>query len=351
MACKQTIQQVLVLLDTACAGVCSDTIISDFLCTSVNSMSGGGECDPIILMDYLANTMYMDDPEFFMDHGDYYFGSGTEFNKLFNKFEKLGLDDYGVKGGIMDYIEGDKYFDNECDAFKLCKPPSSKGPSSYSSYSYAAQMAKFDFSNSFDGYSYDEVVLDRRLQHHVFQNSEAVDNLDFKVHSHFCNDGSENCDGSQDADKKLSLTNFTRTSDAADTPGDYAETLIRRLSTSIDPTTPAVKVSVLTRICDQVKDSYKEDNFMRDLLPMVGKQLLRYTEAWNHVPDFLPVHPHCDADFEESLVRDAIKIEAPNDENQDTISCPSPSISQQASQMKSLDKTWRRSLAGVFWEG
>merc|ERR1711865_656073 len=227
MACKQTIQQVLVLLDTACAGVCSDTIISDFLCTSVNSMSGGGECDPIILMDYLANTMYMDDPDFFMANGDSYFGSGTEFSKLFKHFEDLGLDDYGVKGGLMDYIEGDKYFDNECDAFKLCKGPS-KGPSSYSSYSYAAQMKKFEFSNSFDGYSYsydEEVVVDRRLQHHVFQNSEAVDNLDFSVHSPFCNDGSESCDGSQDADKKLSLTNFTRTRrpDAADTPGDYAE--------------------------------------------------------------------------------------------------------------------------------
>jgi len=331
MACKQTMTQVLSLLDTACAGVCSDTIISDYLCESVHSMSGGGNCDPIMLMEYLADTMFMDGDMFM--HSDSYFGSGSPFDEMFDHFQDLGFKGYDPSK--MDQLMSGKdgLVDNEMGGHAM---------GGYGGMKY--------MNDYYDDIFWSKSSNSRRLQH-VFHNRDSVDNLDVTIKSHFCNDASETCG----SDKKLHLTHYGITHkdddpNEDDDPGDYAEKRIRHLSKSIDPT-PAVRVSILTRICDQVEDLKKEDNFMRELLPMVGNRLIEYATAWKTVPVHLPIHPHCDADFEESLVRDAIKIEAPNDEDQLGISCPAPQISAQSSQMRSLDKSWHRALASVFWEG
>merc|ERR1711865_788306 len=89
---------------------------------------------------------------------------------------------------------------------------------------------------------------------------------------------------------------------------------------------------------------------MMNLLPLIGKQLQNYRRAWEERP-VLPVAPICDADFEESLVRDAIKIaKVDTDENDITGSCPDPEEIR-SQQMRFLNDNWVKGIASFFWKG
>merc|ERR1711865_613317 len=96
--CRVQMGKVLSLLETACTGKCSDTIISDYLCSSVQTMSGGGACAPLDLMHYLADTMYMGEGNNY-DAGAYYGGMG-HFGDI-------------VRGWDLDAYDGSAWYNNE----------------------------------------------------------------------------------------------------------------------------------------------------------------------------------------------------------------------------------------------
>jgi len=272
------------------------------------------------------------------------------------------------------------------------------------------------------------IYYGRRLGEVVFQNSDAMDALHLEVVTHFCMNADDtpgkdvnfanavgNCNG--DATKKLPIMDYAQTkrdgpladdgsvmSEEAfmktsygytsrdsncdsgdciqagddDYREDYAKKLIKKLATDIALPDDGVKVSALTRICDQVAD-YGGDQYewgnqdlkacagkgplwvddddqgtpctmMMNLLPLIGKQLQNYRRAWEG-RTVLPVAPICDADFEESLVRDAIKIaKVDTDENDITGSCPDPEEIR-SMQMRFLDDNWVKGIASFFWKG
>jgi len=326
-ACRVQMAQVLQLLETACTGKCSDTIISDYLCSSVQTMSGGGACAPLDLMHYLADTMYMGEGNNY-DAGAYYGGMG-HFGDI-------------VRGWDLDAYDGSAWYNNE-----LVQNDMFQDAGGY--YGYTTGYNGY-YDNTGSDYGSGVTMYNRKLAE-IFPHVESIDNLDFGVTSHFCLNNSTNCNNEEIA--LTDFTDFTLTdqadnAEAVDNLTIYAKKLILRLSESIDPK-PVVRVSILTRICDQVAELSDKDTYMTELLPMVGEQLNRYATAWDHKAGVLPIHPHCDADFEESLVRDAIKIEATDDSNQTSISCPPPVISNQVLQMRSLNGKWQQSFAKLFW--
>merc|ERR1711865_516169 len=109
--CRVQMGKVLSLLETACSGTCSDTIISDYLCSSVQTMSGGGNCDHIDLMHYIVDNMQVTGNEY----GSYYGDSG-----MFNQVAEI-LNDMEFwmtyEGSSQSWLGNDGYVNNEMDPF------------------------------------------------------------------------------------------------------------------------------------------------------------------------------------------------------------------------------------------
>merc|ERR1712070_101129 len=103
----------------------------------------------------------------------------------------------------------------------------------------------------------------------------------------------------------------------------------------------ATTASVLSKFLGEIVDS--EDSWMKRVEVMVARNVKAISLAWADIG--VPVSVTCDPDFEESAVRDALKLVTTND------GCPGPIAQIDSSQARFLNAAWKGGFASSIWSG
>merc|ERR1711998_426677 len=103
----------------------------------------------------------------------------------------------------------------------------------------------------------------------------------------------------------------------------------------------ATTASVLSKFLGEIMDS--DDSWMKRVTAMVAKNVKRISLAWEDIG--VPVSVTCDPDFEESAVRDALKLVTTSD------GCPGPIAQIDSSQARFLNAAWKGGFASSIWSG
>merc|ERR1711988_397752 len=115
--------------------------------------------------------------------------------------------------------------------------------------------------------------------------------------------------------KKYSLTDFAGND-------DYDEALLLLEAVENATVTPGVD-TILSGMLTELTDATCEDSFVISATTMIARRAADVQFAWDSVG--VPVSVTCDPDFEESVVRDAVKVaKPPTRSGGDDTSCPPP---------------------------
>jgi hypothetical protein len=282
-------------LNAACTGKCDDSIIGSYLCTAATSgMSGQASCSTLDAVSYMVS---------YLPFGMYdamYGASGY----------------YGYYGSTLSSM-----------AYKTGV-----------SLGYGASAFNYDDS-CYSGYG-------RRLSH------------DGKGSSGKGSSGSGSCYGrrlSGMASRRLSDTGNRRLAEvykasewgspsfktAVEFKPDFegGEDLVTALKTGV--VADATTASVLSKFLGEIVDS--EDSWMKRVEVMVARNVKAISLAWADLG--VPVSVTCDPDFEESTVRDALKLVTTSD------GCPGPIAQIDSSQARFLNAAWKGGFASSIWSG
>merc|ERR1712070_285868 len=280
--CRTQMKDLFKALNAACTGKCDDSIIGEYLCTAATSgMSGQASCSTLDQLSYLVG---------YLPFGMYdatYGASGY----------------YGYYGSTMSLI-----------AYKTGI-----------SLGYGASAFKVGGS---DCYYYGS--CGRRLS------NEAPLGPSFPLGG-LSNTGNRRLAEVYKATPWGANPSFITTVSFDETLAGATALLVALEDGVVIDTT----ASVLSKFLGEIVDS--KDSWMKRVEVMVARNVKAILMAWLDLG--VPVSVTCDPDFEESAVRDALKLVTTSD------GCPGPIAQIDSSQARFLNAAWKGGFASSIWSG
>jgi hypothetical protein len=305
--CRTQTTALFAALNTACVGKCEDSIIGSYLCTAATSgMSGQASCSMLDAVAYMVSYMPL-----------------GMYNAQYGASGYYGY--YGSTLSSMAYKTG-------------------------VSLGYGASAFNYDDS-CYSGYG-------RRLSHDGYGSGSS---------------GSGSCYGrrlSGMASRRLSDTgnrrlaevykatgwgNFKKYTDgigSSDPIGwgnEAGKKILETLQTAVQGGATDT-ASVLSRFLGELLDNFgspcpqgADCTWIKNVRSMVATHARSILHAWDGIG--VPVSVTCDPDFEESAVRDALKLVTMND------GCPVPIAQAGSLQAKFLNAAWKSAFAKSIWSG
>merc|ERR1711998_17602 len=287
--CRTQMKELFAKLNAACVGKCEDSIIGSYLCTAATSgMGGQASCSMLDAVSYMVGYL--------------------PFGEYDAKYGASGY--YGYYGSTV----------------------SSMAYKSGVSLGYGASAFNYDDA-CYSGYG-------RRLSHDSY--------------------GSCGRRLSGMASRRLSNTGNRRLAEVYEAHGwgnfktavdfkpdlDGGTALLEALKTGV--VADATTASILSKFLGEILTPDNDDtgfggHWLKHVISMVAQNVHFISAAWANIG--VPVSVTCDPDFEESAVRDALKLVSTHD------GCPVPHTFHGSSQAAFLNAAWKGGFASSIWSG